>query len=402
MRPSESIQGRRYKPRHPHPAGGAGRLLHSYGAGAVRALECEPLPQIRFAGDEVDAAFTAIAAFIDLKSPWLREHSMGVAELAEAAAWRSGLPAAEVALVRRAALAHDLGRVGVSNTIWEKPGRLSFGEWERVRLHSHFTEHSSSSGSRPAQRGRPGAAARAAPHEEPVLGRLLGARWCQHFESAKVGSSRVAGVYRLCADVVGTRIEMSLHPIADGLLATVWDDRVDESIAPSVLEVAVDEPEREQVAAIVLQPEMQLESMAGRSSGSYCVRLEDDVLLDAKPRFGADDLARAGRVLGCDMQRERAVGLFRSKSKHLRAKRRQYHWQLAGHRRPLINRALHRIEVCPHGRQRSGVGLLEHAFDYLGVRNPETEDESSTGLLGERSLRTSNGEWASQVDVRDP
>ena len=75
-----------------------------------------------------------------LKSPWLREHSTGVAELAEAAAWRMGLPAASVTLVRRAALAHDLGRIGVSNAIWEKPGPLGFGEWERVRLHPHFTE----------------------------------------------------------------------------------------------------------------------------------------------------------------------------------------------------------------------------------------------------------------------
>ena len=51
-----------------------------------------------------------------------------------------GLPADSVTLVRRAALAHDLGRVGVSNAIWEKPARLGFGEWERVRLHPHFTE----------------------------------------------------------------------------------------------------------------------------------------------------------------------------------------------------------------------------------------------------------------------
>src|SRR3954470_17279710 len=49
-------------------------------------------------------------------------------------------PAESVALVRRAALAQDLGRVGVSNAIWEKPGALGFGEWERVRLHPHFTE----------------------------------------------------------------------------------------------------------------------------------------------------------------------------------------------------------------------------------------------------------------------
>ena len=77
---------------------------------------------------------------VGLKSPWLREHSTGVAELAEAAAWRMGLDEGSVASLRRAGLAHDLGRVGVTNTIWEKPGPLGFGEWERVRLHAHYTE----------------------------------------------------------------------------------------------------------------------------------------------------------------------------------------------------------------------------------------------------------------------
>ena len=105
-----------------------------------QALEIEPSPQVWITGERLDAAFVAIAAFTDLKSPWLRDHSTGVAELAEAAAWRMGLPADEVTLVRRAALAHDLGRVSVSNTIWEKPGPLGFGEWERVRLHPHYTE----------------------------------------------------------------------------------------------------------------------------------------------------------------------------------------------------------------------------------------------------------------------
>ncbi len=105
-----------------------------------QALEIEPFPQVWIGGERVDAAFMAIAALTGLKSPWLREHSTGVADLAEAAAWRLGLPAASVTLVRRAALAHDLGRVGVSNAIWEKPGPLGFGEWERVRLHPHFTE----------------------------------------------------------------------------------------------------------------------------------------------------------------------------------------------------------------------------------------------------------------------
>jgi HD-GYP domain-containing protein (c-di-GMP phosphodiesterase class II) len=105
-----------------------------------QALEAEPFPELWIEGERVDAAFTAIAALTGLKSPWLREHSTNVAELAEAAAWRLGLPAESVTLLRRAALAQDLGRVGVSNAIWEKPGALGFGEWERVRLHPHFSE----------------------------------------------------------------------------------------------------------------------------------------------------------------------------------------------------------------------------------------------------------------------
>lgn len=104
------------------------------------ALESEPFPQLWLDGDRLAAAFGAIAALADLKSPWFGEHSTGVAELAEAAGWRAGLEPDVVATVRCAALAHDLGRVGVSNAIWEKPGPLGFGEWERVRLHPYFSE----------------------------------------------------------------------------------------------------------------------------------------------------------------------------------------------------------------------------------------------------------------------
>ena len=104
------------------------------------ALESEPFPQIRLGSDGIDAGFAAFAALTGLKSPWLREHSTAMADLAEAAAWREGLPAETVALLRRAALAADLGRVGVSNAIWEKPGPFGLGDWERVRLHPYFTE----------------------------------------------------------------------------------------------------------------------------------------------------------------------------------------------------------------------------------------------------------------------
>ena len=51
----------------------------------------------------------------------------------------SGMPEADAAL-RRAGLVHDLGRVGVSTAIWDKPAALGSTELERVRLHPYLTD----------------------------------------------------------------------------------------------------------------------------------------------------------------------------------------------------------------------------------------------------------------------
>ncbi len=107
-----------------------------------QAMAAEPPPQRWMTGEEIDGAFRVVGTFTDLKSYWLRGHAEGTSQLAEAAAWRLGLPEHEVATVRRAALALDLGRVGVSNAIWEKPGPFGITDWERVRLHPYFTERS--------------------------------------------------------------------------------------------------------------------------------------------------------------------------------------------------------------------------------------------------------------------
>jgi DNA-binding CsgD family transcriptional regulator len=63
-----------------------------------------------------------------------------VADLAAAAGTELGMPDAEVRTLRRAGLVHDLGRLGVSNSIWDRPGPLGAGEWERVRLTPVLTE----------------------------------------------------------------------------------------------------------------------------------------------------------------------------------------------------------------------------------------------------------------------
>lgn len=107
-----------------------------------QAMAAEPPPRRSMTDEEIDAAFHVVGTFTDLKSYWLRGHAEGTSQLAEAAAWRLGLPEEEVAMVRRAALALDLGRVAVSNAIWEKPGPFGLTDWERVQLHPYFTERS--------------------------------------------------------------------------------------------------------------------------------------------------------------------------------------------------------------------------------------------------------------------
>ncbi len=99
------------------------------------ALDAEPTPQPRCPRAELEGLARAIADFADLKSPWTLGHSPAVAELAAAAAGEG-----QRETVMLAGLLHDLGRVAVPNGIWDKPKALGAAQWERVRLHSYYTE----------------------------------------------------------------------------------------------------------------------------------------------------------------------------------------------------------------------------------------------------------------------
>jgi HD-GYP domain-containing protein (c-di-GMP phosphodiesterase class II) len=103
-------------------------------------LAHEPRPHLILEGAAIERALAAMGDFTDLASPYLVGHSAGVADLAAAAAVCGRLGPAEVALVRRAGLVHDLGRVAVPVRIWQKPGTLTADEFERVRLHPYYTD----------------------------------------------------------------------------------------------------------------------------------------------------------------------------------------------------------------------------------------------------------------------
>jgi HD-GYP domain-containing protein (c-di-GMP phosphodiesterase class II) len=104
-----------------------------------RVVAAEPRPRW-FAGEELAQACQVIADYADLKSYGTLGHSRAVAEVAEAAGWRLGFDPEMIGELRCAGWLHDLGRVGVSSAVWEKPGPLTSGEWEQVRLHSYHSE----------------------------------------------------------------------------------------------------------------------------------------------------------------------------------------------------------------------------------------------------------------------
>ena len=123
-------------------AGDAPRLLQGLDATTSwhAVIDAEPLLARQLRGPAVDQALTAVADFVDLKSPYTLGHSGAVAALAADAGRVLALPDDDVDLLRRAGLVHDMGRLGVSNAIWDKRGPLGTGEWERIRLYPYLTE----------------------------------------------------------------------------------------------------------------------------------------------------------------------------------------------------------------------------------------------------------------------
>jgi HD-GYP domain-containing protein (c-di-GMP phosphodiesterase class II) len=121
-------------------AGGERWLAEAGDDPCAAVLGAEPGPVSTIDGQQLDEALAAVADFTDLKSPFLRGHSTGVAALVADAAAAAGLSRAEATTLGRAALVHDVGRVGVPSGIWDRPGPLTAEQWERVRLHPYLGE----------------------------------------------------------------------------------------------------------------------------------------------------------------------------------------------------------------------------------------------------------------------
>jgi putative nucleotidyltransferase with HDIG domain len=106
-----------------------------------RVLALEPARYREYLDDAYfDEIVAAFAQVVDSKSPNTAGHSDRVALFADMIAEAMGLREHNRRWLKRAALLHDIGKLGVSNSVLDKPGQLDDGERQAMKRHAEFTE----------------------------------------------------------------------------------------------------------------------------------------------------------------------------------------------------------------------------------------------------------------------
>ena len=88
---------------------------------------------------DIDAICEAFGMIVDAKSSFTWQHSSRVTKYATLIAIELGIPLQDITTIRRAAMVHDIGKLGISTAILEKPDRLSDEEMAVVRKHPMYS-----------------------------------------------------------------------------------------------------------------------------------------------------------------------------------------------------------------------------------------------------------------------
>jgi putative nucleotidyltransferase with HDIG domain len=94
---------------------------------------------IRLGRDRLVRAYvefvSSLASALDARDPYTAGHSLRVSEYACAIARAMNVPKPEQELIRVGALLHDIGKIGISDVVLQKPGRLTPEEETLIRQH---------------------------------------------------------------------------------------------------------------------------------------------------------------------------------------------------------------------------------------------------------------------------
>ena len=106
-----------------------------------RVVALEPESRVMELDDDgLDRIAQAFSQVVDAKSPYTSGHSARVALYTDLLAAKFGFDESRRRWLKRGALLHDLGKLGVSNSVLDKPGALTDEEWREVRMHPVYTQ----------------------------------------------------------------------------------------------------------------------------------------------------------------------------------------------------------------------------------------------------------------------
>lgn len=103
--------------------------------------ELEPAQEVKTVDEDyLDDIAAAFAQVIDLIVSYTSGHSERVTLFTDLIAEEMGLAEERRRWLKRAALLHDIGKLGVSNSILDKPGKLDPDEWAAMQMHAAYSE----------------------------------------------------------------------------------------------------------------------------------------------------------------------------------------------------------------------------------------------------------------------
>ncbi len=114
------------------------RLAHSIGDQAASALRRAEL-FVELEHSYLQSVLS-LAKAVDVRDAYTADHAQRLAELALALGKKIGLGAHELEDLRYGALLHDIGKIGVPDSVLQKPGPLDEAEWQQMRRHPEIGE----------------------------------------------------------------------------------------------------------------------------------------------------------------------------------------------------------------------------------------------------------------------